>query len=218
MDDLRKLENKMVRYRDLINIKVKESGEPFVDIGNNIIVRKSVYRKLNKARSLLSKQDKNLSLYITCGYRSLEVQTEKFLKRLKEISTVFFNDSVNLYEEVHRYVAVPTVAGHPTGGAVDIMMVDNSGKPLDFGSKIYDYSTKNGYVFSENISQAAQKNRLLLREIMVINGFAPFDGEWWHFSYGDREWAYYYKKPAAIYDQIVNPFQEPRSRRRRRPI
>jgi D-alanyl-D-alanine dipeptidase len=33
-------------------------------------------------------------------------------------------------------------------------------------------------------------------------GLAPFDGEWWHFSYGDREWAKYYEEEAAaIYDQ-----------------
>jgi D-alanyl-D-alanine dipeptidase len=37
---------------------------------------------------------------------------------------------------------------------------------------------------------------------MTSVGFAPFDGEWWHFSYGDREWAYFYKKKNALYGQI----------------
>lgn len=32
--------------------------------------------------------------------------------------------------------------------------------------------------------------------------FTPFDGEYWHFSYGDRERAFYYDQPHAIYDQV----------------
>ncbi|QQR69366.1 MAG: hypothetical protein IPI58_01405 [Alphaproteobacteria bacterium] len=38
---------------------------------------------------------------------------------------------------------------------------------------------------------------------MTSVGFAPFDGEWWHFSYGDREWAKYYGRSHAIYSQIA---------------
>jgi len=46
------------------------------------------------------------------------------------------------------------------------------------------------------------KNRILLRYLLKKQGFAPYDGEWWHFSYGDREWAFYYKKKNAIYGQV----------------
>lgn len=108
----------------------------------------------------------------------------------------------SLDEEVHRLIAVPSVAGHPTGGAVDVVIVDkNSNTPIDFGSKIYDFKTKDCYTFSPYISEEAKKNRMLLRNAMMSQGFAPFDGEWWHFSYGDKEWAFYYKKDGAIYTQ-----------------
>lgn len=43
---------------------------------------------------------------------------------------------------------------------------------------------------------------MLLRDCMLTAGFAPYDGEWWHFSYGERDWAHYYKKPNAIYGQV----------------
>ena len=43
---------------------------------------------------------------------------------------------------------------------------------------------------------------VILRKIMLEVGFAPYDGEWWHFSYGDREWAYYYKKYKYLYPQV----------------
>jgi D-alanyl-D-alanine dipeptidase len=114
----------------------------------------------------------------------------------------FYNDPIALYEEVHRSIAVPTVAGHPTGGAIDISIIDTKSKQfLDFGTKQYDYKTKDFYVFSKNILKKAKEKRKLLRFVMIAVGFAPFDGEWWHFSYGDREWAFYYKKQNAIYEQ-----------------
>ena len=42
----------------------------------------------------------------------------------------------------------------------------------------------------------------MLREYMIKEGFAPYDGEWWHFSYGDKEWAFYYDKEKALYNQV----------------
>ncbi len=36
---------------------------------------------------------------------------------------------------------------------------------------------------------------------MTAAEFAPFWGEWWHYSFGDCEWATYYEKPNAIYSQ-----------------
>lgn len=42
---------------------------------------------------------------------------------------------------------------------------------------------------------------MLLRDCMLRVGFAPFDGEYWHFSYGDREWAFLTGAPASLYNQ-----------------
>lgn len=215
------LEKLMVTYRDLKSCATKENNEPFVAldervipnsyqarlidmkgvVGERIWVRKTVSDKLNEAQSVLKSINQKLSLYICYGYRTLEIQTMRFLKQLKEREYSFFSEPVDLYEEMHRFVAVPTVAGHPTGAAIDVYITDNQ-KPLDFGTSIYDYRSKDCYVFSPFISERAQENRELLRKIMMSAGFAPFDGEWWHFSYGDREWAYYYNQPAAIYTQI----------------
>lgn len=75
-------------------------------------------------------------------------------------------------------------------------------KPLDFGSEIYDYTKILYPTFTKGISKNAKQNRMMLRNVMIKAGFAPYDGEWWHFSYGDREWAYYYRKKYAIYKQL----------------
>lgn len=212
----------MVRYRDLIGIPVADNGEPFTSVssavilngyippmtdmktilGSNIVVRTSVLARLVRAQLLLRQVSPALSLYLTYGYRSLAVQTKKFLDKLSSIAkTRYFENPFDLYEEIHRYIAVPSVAGHPTGGAVDITVRnERTGTLLDFGSSMYDYTTKNSYVFAP-VSSRTRKNRLLLRKVMTEAGFAPFDGEWWHFSYGDREWAYYYEQFPAIYGQ-----------------
>jgi len=214
----------MIKYKDLIDIKITENQEKFVIIdqkiikfgyievmsdmksflSGKIIVRKSVYQRLITAQNYLKKFNPMLDLYITYGYRSPEIQTNLFIKQLRNISeNQFFSNLLNLYEAVHKFIAVPTVAGHPTGGAIDLSICNvKNNKFLEFGSKIYDFSTDKCEVFNRNILIPAKKNRLLLRRIMMKAGFAPYDGEWWHFSYGDREWANYYKQSKAIYRQI----------------
>jgi D-alanyl-D-alanine dipeptidase len=219
--DYFELEKNIPRYQDLIPLRIRENNELFVKldkqiipygyspvfsdmkelIGENIFVRKTVAEKLKLVQTNLQKKYPNYSLFVTFGFRDLRVQTKRFLNQLGK-QTKFFPNPNDLYEEVHRYIAVPTVAGHPTGGAIDIVIVDrNTKKPIDFGSKQYDYTTKNNYVFVNSITQKQKENRMLLRRILIKVNFAPYDSEWWHFSYGDREWAYYYKKPYALYGQ-----------------
>jgi D-alanyl-D-alanine dipeptidase len=82
------------------------------------------------------------------------------------------------------------------------------------GTPIWDF-VSDSFTFSPFIDKEAWRNRQLLRRIMTAVGFAPFDGEWWHFSYGDKEWARYYAERAAIYEQVtftstMNASQEPR--------
>ena len=117
----------------------------------------------------------------------------------------FYQNSIDLYEKVHQYIAVPSVAGHPTGGAVDLLIINTTtNQPIEFGSDYLDFNNPNIKYSSKSISKQAKKNRKLLRQLMIQNGFAPYDGEWWHFSYGDSEWAFYYQQKTAIYKQLLN--------------
>lgn len=103
----------------------------------------------------------------------------------------------------HNFIAAPSVAGHPTGGAVDVTIVDSFGNELDMGTKIADFKNPEKIkTFAKGLSKEQKKNRLLLHNILVREGFAPFYGEWWHFSYGDREWACFYKKKKTLYSPI----------------
>ena len=107
-----------------------------------------------------------------------------------------------LRSKTHLLTASPDIAGHPTGGAIDITIAFD-GKDADMGSGIADFTSDKIETYTEGLSDEQRANRALLRDVLMGAGFAPFDGEWWHFSYGDREWAAYYHQPNALYDQII---------------
>jgi len=211
------LEDKMLRYADLVGVPVRPIQEELVPIkarpnlvtkpinkdmwaytGDLIYVRKKVASKLKQAAKLLAEYNPDLQLQVVYGYRALSIQQRLFLKYKRQLEKQYTGSE--LLEAVHRLIAVPEIAGHPTGGAIDIQIV-KSGKPINMGTGIWVF-TNDSFIFSPFINKAAQKNRQLLRSLMLKVGFAPFDGEWWHFSYGDKEWAKYYKKPYAIYEQV----------------
>lgn len=212
----RSLESKMLKYADLIDVSARPIREKLVPIetssiltakpinndmraytGDLIFVRESVLAKLQQAANLLAKANQELQLQVVYGYRALSVQQKLFLTYRKQLKSTYSGEALD--EATHRLIAVPEIAGHPTGGAVDIQ-ITNADVSIDMGTNIWEF-VKDSFMFSPFIHQEARDNRLLLRSIMMDVDFAPFDGEWWHFSYGDKEWAAYYKKPFAIYDQ-----------------
>lgn len=224
-DKLISMNNNFVKYQDLINIteiNKKTMNESFVKIptsSNKVIgkyvtklneleyspiirVRKSVLDKLNKADSLLKEINPNYQIMVVYGYRSMEKQVKYFNEEIKKYEKKY-KDRLELLEFVHEKIAVPEVSGHPTGGAVDVVICDNkSNEIIDFGTKVHDFDNYKSYVNYPNIKSNAFNNRMILRKVMMKVGFAPYDGEWWHFSFGDREWAYYYNKKKYLYPQV----------------
>lgn len=161
----------------------------------NIIVRETVYKKLCDADRALKRKAgyENCQIVVTYGYRSPEIQESLFniAKEQKKKQNPSISES-ELIEMVHREIAHPAVAGHPTGGAVDVTIYDYVKQEfLKFGTDICEFKSKNIYYASDDITQTEKKNRRVLRAVMCQQGFAPYDGEWWHFCYGDKEWAYY---------------------------
>ena len=214
---------KMVCYSDLKDIPIKDCEEELLEVQkclpevlaryqqsdmyaytkNIFFLRKSCIQMLKKASDLLKKILPQAKLLVVYAYRHPDVQQKYFCKQYDLMKQKYdFLEKEKLFEIVHQCIAVPEVAGHPTGAAVDLT-IQVEGKTLDMGTDIADFNDSEKIKpFSKQITDVQQKNRLLLRSIMIQAGFAPFDGEWWHFSYGDKEWAGYYKKPNAIYEQV----------------
>lgn len=182
-------------------LSVNQIGQDMQRVtGEDIYVREGVAKRLGYAAALLSEIDDSVRLEVGYGYRTPKIQAALFAAAKERLSDQYSGDK--LFAEAHRQVADPRVAGHPAGAAVDIQIVTKSnGEPLDFGTKIWTFSSES-YARLYTVGEKVFENRLLLRRVMMAAGFAPFDGEWWHFSYGDKEWAYYYGKSAALYEQI----------------
>lgn len=174
-------------------------------LGDKFYLRESVISKLKLAQERLQIINPNIHFRIVYGYRHPNIQNAYFETRKKEVSQSFPNiTNSELIFKTHLLTAFPDVAGHCTGGAIDITIEDDNGV-LDMGCQIADFSSDLIETFARGLTIKQIENRVLLRKVLMEQEFAPFDGEWWHFSYGDREWAMYYKKDNAIYDRVYLP-------------
>lgn len=171
-----------------------------------ITLRSRVADQLHWAGSALRDIDPSLRLRVVYGFRPLSEQKRLFDEAVNRLSGQ--HQGKALLSAAHREIALPSVAGHPTGGAVDVQIL-RDGAPIEMGGDIWDF-TSDAFTFSPFVSREAWNNRQLLRRAMMAVGFAPFDGEWWHFSYGDKEWARYYGHPAALFDQVEQADTEQR--------
>jgi D-alanyl-D-alanine dipeptidase len=172
-----------------------------------IFVRKMVAEKLSRINEDL-KWNLGLEILVSYGYRHPAIQQKYFDEYCKKVQETQKVNREDLNRLVHNFIAVPSVAGHPTGGAVDLTFVRRNGEEVDMGTKIADFSQPELLpTFAQNLSSEQKSDRLMLRQYMLSENFAPFDGEWWHFSFGDKEWAYWYKKNSALCSQIDFTFK-----------
>ena len=126
---------------------------------------------------------KDLGLKVIDGYRPQQAcddfwdwANDPTDLKMKDLYYPRIDDKKDLF---NGYVA--RFSRHSRGSTVDLTIVDSNGNDLDMGSRI-DMLDPISHVISDEISQAAQKNRLLLKEIMEKHGFEGYEKEWWHFS------------------------------------
>ena len=208
----------------LLKVKVEDNGEELVDLRNESpeilfeiaeyldrntatgsefedahFVRESVAKRIAQAQRNLPE---GLKLLIRCGYRTPAVQSRQY--KLDYDALLIEHPDWNKTEldvEIENRTASVDVAPHCTGGAVDLTIVDSDGKQLDMGTKMGTFGSKT-HTCSNQISQSARNNRIILLDAMTNAGFFNFPGEWWHFAYGDRDWAVI-NNTHSIYGPIV---------------
>lgn len=87
------------------------------------------------------------------------------------------------------YVAAPERGGrHNYGVAVDLTIIDASGKPLDMGSP-FDHFGEEAHLGNEEarvragiFNKEVPANRSLMRRLLGAEGLRPYDKEWWHYQ------------------------------------
>jgi D-alanyl-D-alanine dipeptidase len=95
---------------------------------------------------------------------------------------------------LQMYLANPARGSiHSYGMALDITILDESGRELDMGTGFDDLTElshpalENGFLGAGTLTEAQAANRRLLRAAMGQAGFVGINTEWWHFDCGDRE-------------------------------
>ncbi|GGB34351.1 D-alanyl-D-alanine dipeptidase [Oceanisphaera marina] len=169
-------------------------------------IRRSVLYRLYKAARLLPS---GIELVVLDGWRPLIVQQHLYDVLFAAMSAHHVNDSQpELLSRIRHFVAPPSSdpaapSPHLTGGAVDIALCDSEGLFLDMGTEFDDISPWSYSAAFEAIEKPSAReaevieNRRLLHSVMIQAGFTNLPSEWWHFDYGNQNWAWYSKAGEA---------------------
>jgi len=214
----------------VLSIPAVENGDPMFDLCEQKIIafgpspeipnntdytkmRKTVYEKLLQAQSLLP-QGLRLCLYE--GYRSLTLQNMLFTNRYNQIKAhcpnwseqQVFEETTKLVSPVINIDGTKNIPPHSTGGAIDVYLINDQGEPVEMGIHpsrwTEDMDGSLSLTFSEKISNEAKHNRSIMNNVLESVEFVNYPTEYWHWSYGDRYWAYHIGHPHAIYESQEN--------------
>ncbi|MFF0266790.1 M15 family metallopeptidase [Kribbella sp. NPDC004536] len=183
-----------------------ENGEPLVDLftrGLSTVgqqfARESVADRLAVADTFLPA---GIRLHVVEGLRPVESQQEIYDRYRAELERLHPGISDrDVHVLASRFVSPIEVAPHVAGAAVDLTLIGAHG-PLDLGTPIdATPEQSDGACFfpAPNITREARTNRTLLADVLTAAGLVNYPTEWWHWSYGDRYWAFTEHQPSALY-------------------
>jgi len=151
-------------------------------IKDSLIISTPAAKALKKIQTKLMLS--GLSLKIFDAYRPQQA-VDHFVRWAKVLNDTLMKQLY--YPDVQKselftlgFIALKS--GHTRGSTVDLTIVDiKTNKELDMGSS-YDFFGEKSHPYYKKITDKQTKNRMLLRSIMIKNGFIPYDNEWWHFT------------------------------------
>jgi zinc D-Ala-D-Ala dipeptidase len=208
----------------VLAVPVIESGEAFVDFHDCEALfvddtkrfitslsphfakaRETLVNKVLAAAKLLPN---GVAFKIIEAYRPLAVQAaeyDAYRAQLRQARPDLEEDALDL--ESSRYLAPIAVAPHPTGAAVDLTLCWRAndgayGGDIDLGTPV-NYAATNGstlsYTDSQDIGSEARAWRNVMSNALRAQDLVNYPSEWWHWSYGDKYWAFTKGKKHAIY-------------------
>lgn len=199
----------------LNRIRIKETGEPLVDIRvwcPSVVVlekvrpylRQTVADMLNAAAANLPEQYR---LQVSTALRTIDEQRRHWDTYYAKLRSEHpdWPEAV-LRRAVNRYFAPtdqPAPPGHCTGGAVDVQLLDEDGNVLDLSAPLDNWQA--AYTWTCRISPEARERRMILVRAMLDAGFSNCREEFWHYSYGDSAWAVRVGQPECPYGLVLPP-------------
>lgn len=206
----------------VLSIPIHDNSEAMVDLRDcaefvahpynselptdSLHVREALAHKLQAAQKNLNGEYK---LMLVEGLRPLTLQTAYFNEYAGELRRVHPHWSeLQLYTEASKYIAPPDITPpHSTGGAIDLTLCTPDGVELDMGAPLNSTpeETANAvFTHTDTLSPEAKQHREILCHALNSVGLVNYPYEYWHWSYGDRYWAYVTNNPHAIYGPVID--------------
>lgn len=168
-------------------------------------LRTEVYEMLKNAQKELPS---NLCILVGEAYRPMARQIKMWDAVVEKVDKEY--PSLPKEEKIlvcENFIANPydgIGSGHQAACAVDVTLCDKVGNQLDMGTALQEFNEQTRTDSSE-ISENASNNRRLLIKAMETAGFANYPAEWWHYSYGDHQWAWLVGRSEALYGILDLP-------------
>lgn len=175
------------------------------------LIRKGLYLRLKimiSALDLITENKQKISILIFEGLRDLQTQKGLFERCLVELREKYSKEDISNIELIklaERYVTPPEKHPvHSTGACVDIRLFDDDkGEFLDMGKfGLLWGKNEQAHMFCAGLTEEQKNNRHMLLTAASIAGLMNYPYEWWHFSYGDKYYAYCTEEEYALYKSV----------------
>jgi D-alanyl-D-alanine dipeptidase len=182
-------------------VKITEDDGFFLNtsFSDDFRLRLEVYNMLKKAQAHLPE---GCFFMIYEAYRPLSRQKKLWDMATDHVKAEYPDASEKEQRDmVETFVADPfngIGSGHQACCAIDVSLCDENGREFDMGTACQEISPLSP-TLSEGVSEEAKAHRKILVEALEKEGLINYPSEWWHFSYGDHQWAYLLNKTEAIY-------------------
>lgn len=185
-------------------VLIREEDRFFLNsrVADDFRIRRPVYELMKQAQTHLPQ---GVFFMVFEAYRPLSRQ--KLLWNIAREKILKDNPGISddeLQKVCENFVANPydgIGSGHQACCAIDITLCDADRNELDMGTAMHEFSEKTR-TDSELISPQQKKNRSILVNALEKTGIINYPAEWWHFSYGDHQWAWLTGKREALFGPI----------------
>ncbi|MCW6507023.1 M15 family metallopeptidase [Lichenifustis flavocetrariae] len=150
-------------------------GRPIYGGFDRLILHRIAGEKLCRAVTLLNEREPGWKLLVFDGLRPNTIQQ------------IFWDLVRGTPQQI--YVGDPAIGSiHGFGLAVDLSLLDESGREVDMGTPFDDFTPlaeprrEAAYLATGALTPAQVRHRALLRHVMEAAGFQSLAIEWWHFD------------------------------------
>ena len=171
-------------------------------VADDFRIRRQVYEMMKKAQKRLPQ---GMHFMVFEAYRPLARQKMLW----NRTNTALRQQYPDMPEkELHALTETFTAdpfngigSGHQACCAIDISLCDSSGEEFDMGTKMHEF---NEFTKTETagLKPDVIRNRKILKDALEKEGLINYPAEWWHFSYGDHQWAYLAGEPTCPFGPV----------------